>query len=150
VPDAGAGTGFLPLPLARQGYQVTTVDMSAAILQNLTSKAAPASPAPTPPTPTLPAHPGQTFDAVVERHLLRTLPNPGKALAAWRAAAPGGRLALIEGSSGGTGRPLSPHISMKHPGESRSCNGRAEHAIMCHRARGKLTIDMWRIVGSPL
>ena len=42
VLDAGAGTGFLPLLLARRGYQATTVDLSAAMLQILTSKAAPA------------------------------------------------------------------------------------------------------------
>ncbi len=39
--DAGAGTGSLPPLLARQGYQVTTADLSAAMLQILTSKAAP-------------------------------------------------------------------------------------------------------------
>ena len=73
--DAGAGTGFLPPLLARQGYQVTTADLSVAMLQILTSKAAPAGSTSTPPTPTLPACPGQTFDAVVERHLLCTCPT---------------------------------------------------------------------------
>ena len=75
MPDAGAGTGFLALLLARQGHQVTAVDLSAAMLQILTSKAAPRGPgidtthadAASPP-------PGQTFDAVVERHLLWTCP----------------------------------------------------------------------------
>jgi SAM-dependent methyltransferase len=42
VLDAGAGTGFLPLLLAWRGYQASTVDLSAAMLQILTSKAAPA------------------------------------------------------------------------------------------------------------
>ena len=77
--DAGAGTGFLPLLLARRGYQATTVDLSAAMLQILTSKAR-----------------SRVLD------IRRT---------------------------------------------ARSCNGRAEHAIMCHRAKGKLTVDVWRIVG---
>jgi hypothetical protein len=37
------------------------------------------------------------FHAVIERHLLWTLPDPGAALAAWRAVAPAGRLVLFEG-----------------------------------------------------
>jgi hypothetical protein len=36
------------------------------------------------------------FDAVMERHLLWTLPDPAAALAAWRRAAPDGRLVLME------------------------------------------------------
>jgi SAM-dependent methyltransferase len=117
VLDAGAGTGSCPRLLARQGYQVTTVDLSAAMLQILTSNAAPASSTSRPPTPTLSACPSQTFGAVVERHLLWTPARPGQSAGG---LAPGGRLALIDGSSGGTGRPLSPRISMKHPGEPRA------------------------------
>jgi len=41
--------------------------------------------------------PAGPFDAVIERHLLWTLPDPGAALAAWRSAAPEGRLVLFEG-----------------------------------------------------
>jgi len=40
------------------------------------------------------------FDAVVERHLLWTLPDPGTALAAWHEVAPRGRLVLVEGTWG--------------------------------------------------
>ena len=102
--------------LARQGYQVTTVDLSAVMLQILTSKTAPReldidttnADVASPPRPDLRRR-RRTPSAV-------DLPDPGIALAAWRAAAPGGRLALIKGSSGGTGQPLSPPISMKHPG----------------------------------
>jgi SAM-dependent methyltransferase len=42
------------------------------------------------------------FDAVIERHLLWTLPDPAAALAAWRSAAPEGRLVLFEGLWGCT------------------------------------------------
>lgn len=100
VLDAGAGTGFLSLLLAAQGYEVTAVDLSPGMLARLRAKAADqglrirvveadaASP------------PDGDFDAVVERHLLWTLPDPGTALAAWREIAPRGRLVVIEGSWG--------------------------------------------------
>ncbi len=102
VLDAGAGTGFLSLLLAAQGYQVTAMDLSAGMLEKLRAKAArqgldveivqtdAASP------------PDGPFDAVVERHLLWTLPDPAAALAAWRQAVPAGRLVLVEGTWGKT------------------------------------------------
>ena len=100
VLDVGAGTGFLSLLLAGQGYRVTAVDLSPGMLARLRAKAAERglridmveSDAQHPPA-------GE-FDAVVERHLLWTLPDPAAALAAWHTAAPGGRLAVIEGSWG--------------------------------------------------
>ena len=102
VLDAGAGTGFLSLLLAAQGYQVTAMDLSAGMLERLRAKATrqgldvetvradAASP------------PDGPFDAVVERHLLWTLPDPAAALAAWRQAVPTGRLVLVEGTWGKT------------------------------------------------
>jgi SAM-dependent methyltransferase len=98
VLDMGAGTGFLSLLLAAQGYRVTAVDISAGMLARLKDKAGrqgldidiveadalnpPAGP----------------FDAVVERHLVWTLPDPAAALAAWHAVAPEGRLIFLEGT----------------------------------------------------
>jgi SAM-dependent methyltransferase len=97
VLDVGAGTGFLALACARLGHRVTALDLSSGMLGRLRAaaerddlaveavEAAAESPPPGP------------FDVVVERHLLWTLPDPGAALAAWRAAAPAGRLVLFEG-----------------------------------------------------
>jgi SAM-dependent methyltransferase len=103
VLDVGAGTGFLSLLLAAQGYQVTAADFSTAMLDRLRAKAAVRgldievvqADAESPP-------PGY-FGAVVERHLLWTLPDPARALAAWQAVAPAGRLVLVEGTWGTRG-----------------------------------------------
>lgn len=95
VLDCGAGTGFLSLIAARLGHRVTALDVSELMLERLRRAAGAedleitvvVGPADEPPT---------GFEAVVERHLLWTLPDPARALAAWRAAAPGGRLVLVE------------------------------------------------------
>lgn len=95
VLDCGAGTGFLTLLAARLGHRVTALDLSAGMLDRLRSAAESeglevevrTGSADEPP-------PG--FDAVMERHLLWTLPDPSAALAAWRGAAPDGRLVLME------------------------------------------------------
>src|ERR1700722_15691035 len=98
VLDCGAGTGFLSLIAARLGHRVTALDLSSGMLAKLGTAAdaegldidVVVAPAHEPP---LDAEP---FDAVIERHLLWTLPDPLAALSAWRAAAPGGRLVAVE------------------------------------------------------
>lgn len=96
VLDCGAGTGFLSLIAARLGHRVTAVDLSTRMLDHLQARAeelglevqtvhAPAT-----------EPPGNSFDAVMERHLLWTLPDPPAALRAWRGVAPAGRLVLVE------------------------------------------------------
>ena len=96
VLDCGAGTGFLSLIAARLGHEVTALDLSPAMLDRLRARAAAegldvrtvSGPATQPPK--------GTFDVVMERHLLWTLPDPSAALSAWRAVAPEGRLVLVE------------------------------------------------------
>jgi SAM-dependent methyltransferase len=98
VLDMGAGTGFLSLLLAAQGYQVTAADLSPGMLARLTAKAAGRGLV-VRVAETDALHPPEgRFDAVVERHLVWTLPDPAAALAAWHAAAPDGRLVLVEGT----------------------------------------------------
>jgi len=101
VLDVGAGTGSISLLAAELGHRVTALDISPGMLLQARRKAAErglaidfvVGPATEPP-------PGP-FDAVVERHVLWTTPDPVSALTAWRAVAPGGRLLLLEGRWGG-------------------------------------------------
>jgi SAM-dependent methyltransferase len=96
VLDVGTGTGFLALVLAKQGYEVTALDFSAAMLRRLKSKAEAAGLE----IKTIHADAGESpldgFDAVVERHVLWTVPDPKATLEAWHRSAPYGRLALVE------------------------------------------------------
>lgn len=103
VLDVGAGTGFLSLLLAAQGYMVTAADFSPGMLARLKAKAAGRG-LDIQVAETDALHPpAGSFDAVIERHLIWTLPDPAAALAAWRAVAPDGRLVLVEGSWSGRG-----------------------------------------------
>ena len=83
VLDAGAGTGFLSLACGRLGHRVTALDLSPAMLarlraaaerDDLTVEVVEGEATSPPPGP---------FQAVVERHLLWTLPDPAAALAAF-------------------------------------------------------------------
>jgi ubiquinone/menaquinone biosynthesis C-methylase UbiE len=102
VLDVGCGTGSLALESARLGHRVTGVDLAPAMVARAAEKLAAAGlaaeaeflvgDAAEPPTGE------QTYDVVLARHLLWTLPSPGDALRAWvRRTRPGGRLVLIEG-----------------------------------------------------
>jgi 2-polyprenyl-3-methyl-5-hydroxy-6-metoxy-1,4-benzoquinol methylase len=100
VLDIGCGTGFLSLLLAQLGHRVTGIDVAEAMLQLARRKAAgqglrinfrlaDAE------APNLPP---RSFDLVVERHVLWTLPHPQTALQSWRELLRrDGRLMLIEG-----------------------------------------------------
>jgi ubiquinone/menaquinone biosynthesis C-methylase UbiE len=101
VLDAGAGTGFISLILAGQGYEVTAVDFSEQMLAILKSKAARLGLNVNVVQADVAGLPGgQAFDAVVERDIMWTLLDPAAALSAWRTAAPAGRLVLIEATWG--------------------------------------------------
>ena len=97
VLDAGAGTGFLSLACGRLGHRVTALDLSSGMLARLRAAADAEGLAVEVVEAEAGSPPSGPFHAVIERHLLWTLPDPGAALAAWRAVAPAGRLVLFEG-----------------------------------------------------
>lgn len=93
--DIGVGTGFLALPLAKLGHQVTGLDQSTRMLEITRQKAtanglavelclgdAEA-----------PDFPDETFDVVINRWVIWLLPNPEQAMREWlRITKPGGRI----------------------------------------------------------
>jgi ubiquinone/menaquinone biosynthesis C-methylase UbiE len=100
VLDVGCGTGFLALQLAAAGHRATGVDAAEEMLSIARTKAALAG-------VTVRFEPGDaerlpfahdSFDLVVERHVIWTLPDPSAALADWRRVLRvDGRVLLIEG-----------------------------------------------------
>ncbi|NTV37407.1 MAG: methyltransferase domain-containing protein, partial [Anaerolineaceae bacterium] len=98
--DVGCGTGSISVVMAGFGHQVVGIDLSPAMIALARAKAA-----------TIgypiefhvmdasdPQFPIASFDAVVCRHLLWALPDPGMVLQHWvDLLKPHGRLILIEG-----------------------------------------------------
>jgi SAM-dependent methyltransferase len=100
VLDIGCGTGFLSLLLAELGHRVTGIDFAGAMLAIARRKAAAQGlrvdfrQADAESSDLTAA----SFDLVVERHVLWTLPSPERALGSWRdLLRRDGRLILIEG-----------------------------------------------------
>lgn len=101
VLDLGCGTGSLSLLLAEQGHRPVGVDLSPRMVEQARRKLSAAGfdvavmvgDAGNPP-----AEAGASFDVLLCRHLLWTLPDPEDALRRWAGLLrPGGRLVLIEG-----------------------------------------------------
>lgn len=144
VLDAGAGTGFVSLLLAAQGYRVTAMDFSPQMLSRLRAKAEQRGLQLQTAESDALHPPAGPFDAVVERHLLWTLPDPAAALAAWRAVAPEGRLVVVEGSWGAGGdtgfaglraraRLLAGQLRPSEPGHHDHYTDRMRAALPHHR-----------------
>ncbi|MFE0805149.1 class I SAM-dependent methyltransferase [Streptomyces sp. NPDC058812] len=98
VLDLGCGTGSLSLLAAEQGHRVTGVDLSPAMVALARAKLAGRDAVFLTGDAVAPPVGEQRFDTVLVRHVLWTLPDPGRVLRHWRELLrPGGRLVLVEG-----------------------------------------------------
>ncbi|SFH15430.1 Ubiquinone/menaquinone biosynthesis C-methylase UbiE [Desulfotomaculum arcticum] len=104
VLDVGSGTGVLSLLLAEMGHKVTGVDLAEEMVQKARDKFK---------SNNLPAEfvigdaenlpfRKQTFDIVINRHVVWSLTDPEKAFREWKRVLkkPGGRLIIIDGNWG--------------------------------------------------
>jgi ubiquinone/menaquinone biosynthesis C-methylase UbiE len=100
--DAGSGTGFLSLELAARGHRVTGIDFAPAMIAQAERKAAERG-------LTVRFEQGdaeqlrfapESFDLVISRHVLWTLPHPEAAIDEWlRVLRPGARLVVVDGAN---------------------------------------------------
>jgi ubiquinone/menaquinone biosynthesis C-methylase UbiE len=124
--DIGCGTGFLSLELVSRGHEVTGIDFAPEMLALAKEKATAAGAVvrfEEADAESLPFAAG-SFDLVMTRHVLWTLPHPEAALEEWiRVLRPGGRLAVIDGHS------------LVKPGEEQAYSARrsAEYAPISDR-----------------
>src|SRR5207237_10912279 len=97
--DVGCGTGFLSLELAGRGHRVTGIDFAPQMLAEARKKATAQRLAvrfEEGDAEQLPFAAG-SFDLVMTRHVLWTLPHPEPAVDEWiRVLRPGGRLAVMD------------------------------------------------------
>lgn len=103
--DVGTGTGVIALVLAEMGHKVTGVDIAEEMVQKAREKAknlnlfadfrvGDAEELP---------FADNSFDALINRHVVWSLPHPEKAMAEWkRVLRPGGKLIIIDSNWGNT------------------------------------------------
>src|SRR5256885_12602863 len=114
--DVGCGTGFLSLELAGRGHGVTGIDFAPQMLAEARKKAAGQGAAvrfEEGDAEQLP-FPAASFDLVMTRHVLSTLPHPEHAIDEWiRVLRAGGTLA-------GMGSQFDPSVLERSPQNARS------------------------------
>ena len=98
--DVGCGTGFLAIELAKRGHRATGIDFAPAMVNLARGKAAASGLTmrfEEADAERLP-FPSDSFDVVISRHVLWTLPHPEAAIDEWhRVLRRGGRLVVVDG-----------------------------------------------------
>jgi ubiquinone/menaquinone biosynthesis C-methylase UbiE len=114
--DVGCGTGFLSFELGGRGHRVTGIDFAPQMLAEARRKAAAQGLAvrfEAGDAEQL-GFAGASFDLVITRHVLWTLPHPEAAIDEWiRVLRPGGRLAVIDSQ-------FDPSVLERSPQNARS------------------------------
>jgi ubiquinone/menaquinone biosynthesis C-methylase UbiE len=114
--DVGCGTGFLCLELAGRGHRVTGIDFAPQMLAEARKKAAAQGIAVRFEEGDAEQlrFPAGSFDLVMTRHVLWTLPHPEAAIDEWiRVLRPGGRLAAMDSQ-------FDPSVLERGPQNARS------------------------------
>jgi ubiquinone/menaquinone biosynthesis C-methylase UbiE len=114
--DVGCGTGFLSLELAGRGHRVTGIDFAPQMLAEARKKAAAQGIAVRFEEGDAEQlrFPAGSFDMVMTRHVLWTLPHPEAAIDEWiRVLRPGGRLAAMDSQ-------FDPSVLERGPQNARS------------------------------
>jgi ubiquinone/menaquinone biosynthesis C-methylase UbiE len=116
--DVGCGTGFLSFELAARGHRVTGVDFAAAMIAEARRKAgghAAAVRFEEADAEQLPFAPA-SFDLVISRHVLWTLPHPEAAIDEWaRVLRTGGRLVIVDSHLDGSAAPPAAENARTSP-----------------------------------
>ncbi|MFE1287956.1 class I SAM-dependent methyltransferase [Streptomyces sp. NPDC058751] len=96
--DVGCGTGSLSLLASEQGHRVTGIDLAPRMIGRARAKLAGRDAAFLVGDAAAPPVGERRFDVLLGRHVLWTLPDPGRVLRHWAGLLrPGGRLVLVEG-----------------------------------------------------
>jgi len=162
VLDVGCGTGVISLLVAEIGHNVTGIDLSEGMLGKAREKAD---------NQKLGAEfrlgdaenlsfENESFDAVINRHLLWTLPDPERAISEWkRVLKPGGRAIIIDGNWGDFNRlrrrvwryivsmPLILITERRNPWHGHYGKGIEEQLPMRQRKRPQADIELLENLG---
>ena len=158
VLDVGCGTGVLSLMLDQLGHSVTGVDVAGGMLhvarekarrlgRNVAFRLENAASL---------TDPSESYDMVVARHVLWTMPDPARAVAEWlRVLRPAGHLALIEGKWASDNTACRPPRSIDRIVATLASAASAVVAVVRGRKPlsslvGKLRIEKYRQVEAQL
>lgn len=98
--DVGTGTGFLSLLLAEQGHRCKGIDLSPGMMTEAKEKAEKKGLCITFAQGDAECldEPDESYDIVINRHILWTMPHPYRAVKEWaRVVKPGGKVIVIDG-----------------------------------------------------